>query len=237
MEEKITLSKEILNCIQEGRKLNQNAPKRIIYFVGPSACGKTTKIKTLEKFFGGYYQYITLKESTSLLGDQTSVFIRSLVYLQKIWEELINAIQTAAKTNQNTIFVDGHPILSVFQCESAYRLINSRKITEKQFKLIKGIYREIVDYINSNNTFKDFQQVIYYINIPLKENLRLLQKKEDCKVITEDEKTKLISFRNVIHSNIFELINYFTGTKVIEVNTVGGLEIIHMYLLGFSGCG
>ena len=168
----MTLTNEILFRIQEDRKLNPQAPKRIIYFVGPTACGKTTKIKTLEKIFGRYYQYIILKESTSLLGDQTSVFIRYLVYLQKICEDLINAIQTAAKTNQNTIFVDGHPILSVFQCESAYRLINSRKITEKQFKLIKGIYREIIDYINAYNIFKDFQQVIYYINIPLKEKIK-----------------------------------------------------------------
>ncbi|GAG63377.1 unnamed protein product, partial [marine sediment metagenome] len=139
-----------------------------------------------------------------------------------------------AKTNQNTIFVDGHPILSVFQCESAYRLINSRKITEKQFKLIEGIYREI---INTYNYFKDFQQVIYYINIPLKENLRLLQKKEDCKIITEDKKTELISLRNVIHSNIFKLNNHFKDTKVLEVNTLSGLEIINTYLLGFPGCG
>jgi len=232
----MTLSEEIICRIQEARKLNPNTPKRIIYFVGPTACGKTTKIVTLEKIFGGYYQYITLKESTSFLGNQTSVFIRSLGYLQKIWEGLVNAIQTAEKTNQNTIFVDGHPILSVFQCESIYRFYNGRKITEKQFKLIKGIYREMIDYINSYNTLKDFQQILYYINIPLEENLRLLQKKEDCDVISEEKKTELISLRNIIHSNIFKSNNHFNDTKVIEVNTLSGLEIVHMYLLGFSGC-
>ena len=50
----MTLTNEILFRIQEDRKLNPQAPKRIIYFVGPMACGKTTKIKTLEKTFGGY---------------------------------------------------------------------------------------------------------------------------------------------------------------------------------------
>ncbi|MFX1329572.1 MAG: hypothetical protein ACFE91_15705 [Promethearchaeota archaeon] len=229
------ISSEILLRIQEGRKFNPNSPKKIIYFVGPTACGKTTKVKNLEKIFGNSCQYITLDGFTSILGNQSNTFLRNLVNLFTLSEKLFNGIETAAKTHQNTIFVDSHPFLSVFQCEAIYKLHNGRNITENQFNLIRDVYKEIVDYINSNNNFKDFQQIIYYINIPLKENLTLLQNKENCREISEDMKNELVIFRSIIHSSIFN-VNQFKDTKIIEVNTISGLEIIHMYLLGRSGC-
>ena len=232
----MTLPNEILLHLQEGRKPNPNSPKKIIYFVGPPACGKTTKIQTLKNNFGGYYQYITLDGYPSIWEYETNFFFRNLVDLLTISERLVNVIQTATKTHQNTIFVDGHPILSVLKCESVYSVYNSKNITEKQLSIIYDIYKEIVDYINTNKIFKDFQQYIYYINFPFEENLRLLQKKESCKEISEDMKTELVTFRRKIHSDIFKLTDQFKGTRVIEVNTISGLEIIHMYLLGSSGC-
>jgi ABC-type multidrug transport system ATPase subunit len=233
---KMSLSNEILYRIQESRKLNPNAPKKIIYFVGPSACGKTTKVKTLEKTFGGYYQYITLDGYSSILDHQANSFFRNLNDLLTISERLVKAIQTATKTHQNTIFVDGHPILSVLKCEAVNRIYNGRIITEKQLRIIYDTYKEIVDYINNNNIFKDFQQTIYYINISLEENLRFLQKREGSSEISEEMKTELVILRRTIHSSICKINTQFKNTKVIEVNKIQGLEIIHMYLLGFSGC-
>jgi ABC-type multidrug transport system ATPase subunit len=232
----MSLPNEILNRIQEGKKLNPDAPKRIIYFVGPSACGKTTKIKKLENSFGGFYQYITLEGFASMLLKHPNIFIRSLFYLQALWERLINAIQNTETTNQNTIFMDGHPILSVFQCEAFYRLYEGRVITEKQFSQVKSIYEDIVEYIKTNEYFKDFKHIIYYINIPLEVNLKLLQNKQPGEEITKDMKDELESLRKIIHSGIFDLADQFNDTKVIEVNSLSGLEIINMYLLGSSGC-
>jgi len=232
----MTLSNEILFRIQEGRKLNPNAPKKIIYFVGPFACGKTTKVKTLEKIFGGYYQYITLEGFPSILDYQPSIFLRILVDLLTISEKLINAIQTAVITHQNTIFVDGHPILSALQCEAIYTFYDGKVITQKQLNLIMGIYEEIVNYIKDNKNFTDFQQIVYYINIPLETNLKLLLNQKKCKEISNDIKNEFVSLRKIIHSRIFDLDYQFDNTKVIEVNTLQGLDIIHMYLLGSSGC-
>ncbi|GAG03271.1 unnamed protein product, partial [marine sediment metagenome] len=42
--------------------------------------------------------------------------------------------------------------------------------------------------------------------------------------------------RRTIHSSICKINTQFKNAKVIEVNKIQGLEIIHMYLLGFSGC-
>jgi len=232
----MTLPNEILLHLQEGRKPNPNSPKKIIYFVGPPACGKTSKVKTLKNNFGGYYQYITLHGYSSIWEHETNSFFRNLVDLLIILERLVNAIQTATQTHQNTIFVNDHPILSVLKCEAVNRIYNGRNITEKQLSIIYDIYKEIVDYFNTNKIFKDFQQYIYYINFPFEENLRLLQKKESCNDISEDMKTELVTFRRIIHSDIFKLTDQFKNIRVIEVNTISGLEIIHMYLLGSSGC-
>jgi len=169
----MTLPNEILLRLQEGRKPNPNSPKKIIYFVGPPAYRKTSKVKTLKNNFGGYYHYITLHGYSSIWEHETNSFFRNLVDLLIISERLVNAIQTATQTHQNTIFVNGHPILS---------------------SIIYDIYKEIVDYFNTNKIFKDFQQYIYYINFPFEENLRLLQKKESCNDISEDMKTKLGRF-------------------------------------------
>lgn len=232
----MSLSNEILFRIQECRKPNPNAPKKIIYFVGPSACGKTTKVKTLEKKLGGYYQYITLDGFSSNLSDQPKIFLRNLVDILTLSERLINAIKTAAKTHQNTIFVDGHPILSVLQCEAMYKLYNGKVITEKQLNLIRGNYVEIVNYFKHNQMFTDFQQTVYYINIPLEINLKLLLNQKKCEEISSDIKNELVSSRKIIHSSIFDLVYQFDNTRVIEVNTLQGLDIIHTYLLGSSGC-
>ncbi len=232
----MTLSNEVLIRIQEGRKLNPNAPKKIIYFVGPSACGKTTKVKTLEKTFGSYYQYITLEGLSSILGNQPSLFLRNLVDLLTISEKLINAIQTAEITHQNTIFVDGHPILSVLLCKAIYTFYDGKVITKKQLNLIMGIYEEIVKDFKYNKNFRDFQQMVYYINIPLETNLKLLLNQKRCEEISNDIKNEFVSFKKIIHSRIFDLNYQFDNTKVIEVNTLQGLDIIHMYLLGSSGC-
>ncbi|MFW9773875.1 MAG: hypothetical protein ACFFEO_17115 [Candidatus Thorarchaeota archaeon] len=226
---------EILARLQEGRKPNPNSPKKMIFFVGPPACGKTTKIRVLEKNFGNYYQYITLDGLSPIL-DNNNKFFRSLNKLLTLSEKIKIAVQTALKTHQNTIFVDGHPILSIFECEAIFRLSNGRDISANQLTIIQEIYKEIVYEINNSKNFRDFQQIIYYINFPFEENLRLLQKKEFCNFITEDIKNELSVFRKVIHSNIFKLSEQFQNLQVIEVNTIISLNIIHMYLLGGSGC-
>jgi len=85
--------------------------------------------------------------------------------------------------------------------------------------------------------FTDFQQTVYYINIPLETNLKLLLNQKKCEEISSDIKNELVSLRKIIHSSIFDLVYQFDNTRVIEVNTLQGLDIIHTYLLGSSGCG
>ena len=170
------------------------------------------------------------------MGNQPSIFLRNLVDLLTISERLINAIQTAEITHQNTIFVDGHPILSVLLCKAIYTFYDGKVITKKQLNLIIGIYEEIVKDFKYNKNFRDFQQMVYYINIPLETNLKLLLNQKRCEEISNDIKNEFVSFKKIIHSRIFDLNYQFDNTKVIEVNTLQGLDIIHMYLLGSSGC-
>ena len=67
-------------------------------------------------------------------------------------------------------------------------------------------------------------------------NLELIQKESGCDEVEENEKEEIELIRRTIHSNIFALAEQSGITKVIEVNTLMGLDIVNMYLLGPSTC-
>ncbi len=232
----MTLSQEFFARIQEDIKPNPNSPKKILYFVGPPACGKSTKVRRLKQVFGRYFQYIIAEEYEYHSLEETNKFDTYLTYMQGLWDCIIESVKTSAITHQNTIFVSGHPILGLLESEALYHTYEGSIITEKVFNTIKNSYEDSIEYVNRNEIFKDFQQLVYYINIPLATNLELLRKKTICAEITGDLKRHLECIRDNIHSKIFDLASQFTNTEVIEVNTLMGLDIIHMYLLGI-GCG
>lgn len=210
--------------------------KQIIYFVGATGCGKSTKLKKLQQTYLGFYQYITHDEIMSFLLHQPNVFARNLSYLYLLSDRLMKAIDNTETSNQNTIFVEGHPILSILYSQALFKSQKGVLITEKDCQKLMGCYNEIIEYINGYEPFQKFHQIIYYINLPLEVNLELLQQQRGCDYIEENEKNELELIRRTIHSDIFNLTKQISNTKVIEVNTLMGLDMVHMYLLGRSSC-
>lgn len=115
----------------------------------------------------------------SFLVNHQNPFIRSLYCLQTLWDRLIGAIKNADVTYQNTIFVDGHPVLNVLNCEALFRLHEGRVITKKEVDSIKKFNVEIFEYMDKSNLLREFQQIIYYINLPLELNLKFLKSQEN----------------------------------------------------------
>ena len=231
----MVLNPDILNSIEQSRKHNPNAKKKIMYFVGANACGKTTKLKTLQYTYGKYYQYISQNGIMSFLLDQPSVYNKNAFYLNAMWDRLIAAIKVANNTNQNIIFVDGHPLLSILCSQAIFSVHGESMITSEQVDILNEKHLEILNYVKDMKFLEGFEQIIYYINIPLELNIELLQNQQSCVELEENEEKELITLRETIHSQIFELAKKHYNTKVVEVNTLIGLDIIHMYLLG-TGC-
>lgn len=232
----MSLSREILLKIQEQKKQNLDGPKKIVYFVGPEYSGSTSKLYKLKQIFGDTYHYITHEDFIPYVANETRLFLKYLLYLQCTWENLTNALKTITTKDHKTIFVDYHPILSVLNCEALYTLNRSDVITKEELDNIKKIYQDLIIYSKKYEIFKDFKQILYYINLPLESNIKLMRVKMQCEEITDNEKDELECVKDTIHSNIFELRNQFKGTEVIEVNTLMGLDVINMYLIGPSSC-
>jgi len=224
----------MIQRIYDDRKLKTDSFKRIIYFVGGTGCGKTTKVKKLQQTFRGYYQYIMHDEIISFLLSQPNVFTRNLCYLYTLSDRIIATIENAKVSHKNTIFVDGHPMLSLLYSLALFKSQNGCLITEEDLKALEGCYNEIIGYLSGY--LQNFHQRIYYINLPLEVNLELIQKGSGCNEVEENEKEEIELIRRTIHSNIFALAEQSGITKVIEVNTLMGLDIVNMYLLGPSTC-
>lgn len=211
--------------------------KRIVYFVGASGCGKSTKVRRLRQTFGNNYQYVIEDDIMANFLDQTSVFMKYLHYLHAIWNRIIIAIKNTDLYDHKIIFIDGHPILSVIYAQALYKLHNGHLISLNDVKRLTRCHDEIIRYMNKKNIFEGINQTVYYINLPLELNLELLRNRnKGLNDIDETEKKYLLTLREIIHSQIFDLVERLYKTEVVEVNTLDGLDIINMYLLGPGPC-
>lgn len=202
--------------------------KKIIYFVGAYGCGKTTS--TLK-----YANQIP--NSTYILEDKTMIEMMKRIKMKNaplidtfiIMTYYYRIIKKIFSEN-DALFVDGHPLLSMIYLRANFELLNGLDVNMRDlfdFARIRFQMNKL-----TQDLFEGIDQEIIYINLPFDVHFdqvyeRLIDDEDRYENFPmEDDIDWFTAIRRILHSEIFDLGSKLYNCKVTEVNSLEEIDKI-----------
>jgi len=196
---------------------------KINYFVGPYGSGKTTLITRLHRE-SKYMWNIELEDTPMIdflknpdVKDRQSFYINVCYY--KLNKAIDDFYRTLSMCNQfRGILFDGHPLLGLIYARTFFEMEMGKTISYPEWGLLNRQHTRLYKFVEKQGFLDDFDQTIYYINIPFDENWKNVIKRgrEDTDEIDE---WYLMNLRRILHQEIYSLADYY-NTQLIELNSL-----------------
>ena len=208
------IAKYVMIMTEKHLKLN--------YFVGPYGSGKTTLIKRLRRESKEMWN-VCLEDNSliSFIGNP-EVRDRESFYIDVTYYKLKKAIDdfywAHSMCNQiRGILFDGHPLVGLLYARTFFEIEAGKTISFPEWGLLNRQHTRLWKFVKNQGFLNDFNQTIYYLDIPFKENWENVIKRNRPDIGEIDE-WYLTNLRRIFHQEIFTLAEYY-NTKLVHVKS------------------
>ena len=186
---------------------------QINYFVGPYGSGKTTLIQNLRNKSKQMWD-ISLEDESMItflknpeVRDRQSFYINVTYY--KLKKAIDNFYRSHAICNQiRGILFDGHPLLGLVYARTFFEIEAGKTITFPEWGILNRQHTRLHKFVMQEGFLDDFDQTIYYLDLPFKENWENVIKRGRTGTDEIDE-WYLENLRRILHQEIFTLADYY----------------------------
>lgn len=204
-------------------KIMKKEKYKINYFVGPYGSGKSTLLDNITMENPG--EWVTSYEDQSMISflknpevrDRQSFYINVAFYKLKRSIDKLYFLKTF-KNPRKGILYDGHPLLGVIYARTFFEMEMGKTISYPEWGLLNRQHTRLYNFVKKQGFLDDFDQTIYYINIPFDENWKNVLKRGRENTDEIDE-WYLMNLRRILHQEIYGLADYY-NTQLIELNSL-----------------
>ena len=195
---------------------------KINYFVGPFGCGKTSLITRLQRESKDMWMIELEDESMIEFLKNPDVKDRQSFYLNVSFYKLKKAIDELHRNLQycnqfRGILFDGHPLLGLIYARTFFEIELGKTISYPEWGILNRQHARLYNFILKRGFLSNFDQTIYYINLPFNENWENVLKRNRTDTDEMDE-WYLENLKRILHQEIFNLAEYY-HTKLIEIKS------------------